>query len=618
MTVRGLGMPSKVDNQPPRSVGSPCPTLAGSLRATSACLAPAFVLAVVSRLRSAAHRLCSVGSPRPTLAGSQCPTSGRSLAFAKARKSRKAGRRKADAGSPAGTRQAGGGIAKPLKRRWAAVILIGLWGVSILIGILAFDTYPSLIGDNAEFVILARSMAAGNGFRYINHPDNRAATKYPLGFPALLAGWIMAFGDSVVSMKVCVLACYVAAVGLTFGVAARLMGWTYGLLAAGFVATSAIVVSYSHQVLSDVPYMAFSLAGIYFILWGRESWKYLAAGLAVCVWALVVRSAGMSLVLAAAVFLFLRHRKKEAIAVIGAAILVSVLWSLRNYALTGEGSRYMQVLLSANPYDPDRGMLTFTGLISRVFTNAGGYFSGLLPVTVLPSLIRPSPGGEGNPVGVVISVLVLAISALGAYGLRKRGLVLGLYMLAYFAVYLVWPEVWKSERFMVPVAPVLAILLVWGVKTILAYFDLKRPVIVAVCAALVLTNLFSLSTFVKRQRGYPIGWVRYLETAQWAGSNTDPASVVMCRKPFLFNLFSSRRTIAYPFTRDQQAMREYLLEARPDFIVLDNFGGGTSATDVYVVPVLQDMLEYIRVVHETEEPVNKVLVFRIPEGAGGP
>jgi hypothetical protein len=498
------------------------------------------------------------------------------------------------------------------------VILIALCGVSVLVGILAFDSYPSIIGDNAEFVILARSLAVGNGIRYINHPDKRPATKYPLGFPAMLAGWSLGFGQSVVSMKVCVLVCYVAAVALTFGVAAKLMGWTYGLVASGLVALSAIVVSYSHQVLSDIPYMMFSLVSIYLLLSRDRGRKYLAAGLAVCVWALVVRSAGMSLVLAAVVFLFLKGKKKEAVATLVAAALVSVLWSLRNYSLTGEGSRYMQVLLSANPYDPDIGMLTFTGLVSRVFTNARGYLGGLLPVTILPSVIRSRPGGGGGALTILVSVLVLIVSGLGAYRLRKRGLLLVLYMLAYFAVYLVWPEVWKSERFMVPVAPVLAIFFIGGLAAVLAYFDIRRAVILGVLGALVATNLVSLSTYVRRQRGYTIGWVRYLETAQWAGSNTNPDSIVMCRKPFLFHLFSERKTIAYPFTRDKQAMREYLLEARPDFIVLDNFGGGTSATDVYVVPVLEDMLEYIGLAHETGEPVNKVLAFRIPEGLGGP
>jgi hypothetical protein len=277
----------------------------------------------------------------------------------------------------------------------------------------------------------------------------------------------------------------------------------------------------------------------------------------------------------------------------------------------------MQVLLSANPYDPDIGMLTFSGLVRRVLTNAGGYLGGLLPVTILPTLIRPTPGGTA-PLAVLISVLTLGLAALGGYGLRKKGLLVVLYMLAYFALYLVWPEVWKSERFMVPAAPVLAIFLVAGLKNVLTYFEIKRVAVLAVCAALAFTNLFSLASYVRRERGYPLGWVRYLETAQWTGSYTDPESVVMCRKPFLFHLFSNRRTIAYPFTRDREAMREYLLEARPNFIVLDNFGGGgTSATDVYVVPVLQDMLEYIGLAHETEEPVNKLLVFREPQGTGG-
>ncbi len=517
----------------------------------------------------------------------------------------------------AGAASATAGREKPLSRKWTVITIVALCGVAVLVGILAFDSYPSIIGDNAEFVILARSLAAGNGFRYINHPDNRPATKYPLGFPALLAGWSLIFGDSVVSMKVCVLVCYVAAVGLAFGVGEKLMGWAYALVASALVATSAVVVAYSHQVLSDVPYMAFSLIGIYLLLSHDRGRRYLVAGLAVSIWALVVRSAGMSLVLAAVVFLFLKGRKKEAFAAIGAAVLVSALWSLRNYSLMGEGSRYMQVLLSANPYDPDKGMLTLSGLVNRVFTNAGGYLGGLLPVTLLPTLIKPARGGGGAPLSILVSVLALIVVALGAYGLRKRGLLVGIYVLAYFAVYLVWPEVWKSERFMVPVAPMLAIFLVWGLKTILTYFDLKRAVILAVCAALVLTNLFSLTSYVKRERGYPIGWVRYLETAQWAGANTDPASVVMCRKPFLFNLFSNRKTIAYPFTRDKAAMREYLLEAHPDYIVLDDFGGGTSATDVYVVPVLQDMLEYLGLVYETDEPVNKLLAFRLPQGTGG-
>ena len=374
------------------------------------------------------------------------------------------------------------------------------------------------------------------------------------------------------------------------------------------------MAGYSDQVLSDVPYMLFSLLGIYLLFadYGRR-W-HLTAGLAICIWAFLVRSAGMSLVLAAVVFLYIKGMRKEAVATLAAGVLAAILWSIRNHAMTGESSRYMEVLLAANPYDPDMGTLNFSGFLHRIGVNAGGYLSGLLPVTILPTLIRRASSGGPSALGVLVSVLAIAVAAVGGYSLRKRALLVNIYLLAYFAIYLAWPEVWKSERFMVPIAPLLAIYLIVGLRTILVYFDVPGAATLAVCAALVATNLISLPRYIGRERGYPEGWVRYLETAQWADANTDPASVVMCRKPFLYYLFSERRTIGYPFTRDKEAMRTYLLEARPDYIVLDDFGGGGSSTDVYVVPVLQEMTEYLSLAYETPEPVNKLLRFRPPQG----
>jgi hypothetical protein len=479
--------------------------------------------------------------------------------------------------------------------------------------VLSFDSLPSVIGDNAEFMLLARSLAVGNGFRYINHPANRPGTKYPVGFPALLAGWTLLFGQSIVSMKACVLACCVAGVGFTFILGSRLIGWSYALLASSMMALSAVVANYSCQVLSDVPYMLFSLIGIYLLVSGYERRWHLLAGLAVCIWAYVVRSAGMSLVLAAAVFLFFKGKKREALAAVGVAVLISVLWSIRNYSMTGESSRYMQVLLAADPYDPDKGAVTFAGLVTRAFTNAGGYLGGLLPVTILPSLIDATAGRGAGPVGVLASVLAMIMVVLGGWSLRKKGLLTNIYLVLYFGIYLVWPQVWKSERFMVPIAPLLAIYLIWGMRTALAYFGLKKGVTLGILGALVLTNLFSLPEHIGRERGYPPGWAKYLETAQWSGANTPPESVVMCRKPFLFGVFSERKTVGYPFTRDKQKMRDYLFETRPDYIVLDNFGGGVSATDVYVVPVLQEMVQHLGLAYETGEPVNKLVKFTLPQ-----
>ena len=68
------------------------------------------------------------------------------------------------------------------------LILPALVAISTLfLGIWTFDPKLSLSGDNTEFIILARSLAQGEGLVHINSPDPQPATKYPFGLPLLLA-----------------------------------------------------------------------------------------------------------------------------------------------------------------------------------------------------------------------------------------------------------------------------------------------------------------------------------------------------------------------------------------------------------------------------------------------
>jgi len=501
-----------------------------------------------------------------------------------------------------------------ISRRKLAVILIVICAIALLAGILSFDSLPSGIGDNAEFVILARALAQGQGFRYINHPELKPATKYPPGFPAFLAGWSLIFGDSVKSMKINVLLCFIVAAGFTFLLGRRLIGDQLAALAAFTIAISSSVIEYSHQVLSDVPYMLFSLLALYLVMTGARGSRMAVAGLVLCIWAYFARTAGASLVLASAIFLLLKSRRREAVILIGGFVVVSGLWAIRNYTVGGESSRYLNVLLSANPYDPDQGMITFPGLITRAWVNGTSYLGSLLSTIVLPTLVRPTRDFGEIAMTSLISVLIIVIAVFGAIALRKKALLISLYIVLYIMIYLGWPEVWRSERFMIPMAPLLAVYLFAGIRWLLGFFGVKGIVVTAICALLALTNVVSLHRFANRTRGYPAGWTRYFDAAQWIGRNSDEDAIVLCRKPFLFYLFSNRRTIAYPFTRDQAAMREYLLEASPDYIVLEKLAPGQSATDVYLIPVLHGMTSYLEEAHFTEDPVTAVYRFEVPTG----
>jgi 4-amino-4-deoxy-L-arabinose transferase-like glycosyltransferase len=483
--------------------------------------------------------------------------------------------------------------------------------VAVFVGIISFDKLPSTIGDNAEFAILARALASGHGFRYLNHPDLQPSTKYPPGFPLLLAMWIPLFGESMVVMKVVVLGCYVLAVVAAFLLGRKLVDERLSLVAALMIGTSASILPYSHEVLSDIPYALFSLVALLLIMDVKVGRRTLVTGLAICMWAYVVRTAGVSLVLAAALYLFLRARRKEAYALGLAFILFSALWAIRNHLVAGEGSRYVGVLLAKNPYNPDLGPVGAADLARRVWINLSAYVGGLLPLSFLPTLAGYT---REAPLRALVSLVILVVAGLGCFSLRKRGLLPNLYILAYMIVYLLWPEVWRTERFMLPIAPLVAIYLVGGVQRICSYVELRRLATLVVCIAIAATNLYSLSKYATRMRGYPPGWNNYFATATWAKANTKPDAVFLCRSAFLFYVVSERKAIQYPFTADAQAMRAYLIKSHPDYIVLDSVGFPQTRT--YLVPVIRTMQVMLNPVYETPEPVNAVLKFS-PEGGGG-
>jgi hypothetical protein len=120
-----------------------------------------------------------------------------------------------------------------------------------------------------------------------------------------------------------------------------------------------------------------------------------------------------------------------------------------------------------------------------------------------------------------------------------------------------------------------------------------------------------------RERGYTPLWANYIQCAIWCNHNTEQDDLFVCRKPFFFNLFSDRKTISYPFTRDHQEMKDYFAEWEADYIIVDYFGGPTGTTELYVLPVLLDMIDSVKTVYATGEPLNMVVKLNVTEEEAG-
>src|SRR5579862_7664333 len=48
-------------------------------------------------------------------------------------------------------------------------------------------TYPAFGDDNAHYLVSAKALAEGQGYRMINDPEQPYATLYPIGYPAVLS-----------------------------------------------------------------------------------------------------------------------------------------------------------------------------------------------------------------------------------------------------------------------------------------------------------------------------------------------------------------------------------------------------------------------------------------------
>lgn len=154
----------------------------------------------------------------------------------------------------------------------ALALAAAFWAACVL----SFDFNGLYTPDSAEFSILAKSIASGEGYRDISQPYSPFHTKYPFGYPLLLAPAALLFGASGPAF---ILAC--KAVTAFFG-AFTLLGVYYFFrryLSAGYLfallflcAANPVALVYSSNVMSEIPLTCLSM-------WALILIRYLDSGI---------------------------------------------------------------------------------------------------------------------------------------------------------------------------------------------------------------------------------------------------------------------------------------------------------------------------------------------------
>ena len=489
-----------------------------------------------------------------------------------------------------------------------ALVLVQGWALRV-----TWHSAPHPGGDNAGYVALAHSLVTGQGYTELWDPAAPAHTKYPPVFPLLLAGAMTLGATTWAGLKTVPVLFALLAVAAAFMWGRARRGVLWGGAIALLTGWSATLLYHAHYLLSDVPFLAFTLGALWLLEERRDeppgaaerpaegesatsaastptrdpaldpgvATLALAGAIAFAGLAYFTRSAGLPLVAAVFAVLALRRRFRALGAGAVALGIPAVLWLLRGRNVVTDGA-YLREFWMVDPYQPQLGEIGVGGLIPRVLENLSGYLWGHFPAAL-------TGAGAGAGRGALTVGVVVALLALVGWGMaaRRRVGAAEIFTVLYAGVILVWPVVWSGDRFALPLVP-LALMyageaLAWGVARLKETAVL--PALAAGAAVVLLSQGTAVATEVESssacraalRAGGPwacsgLGMVQFTEAGRWVGANLDSEAVALTRKPRIWYTMSGRATRTYPFVPYADSVLAVAERAGASYVVLDLVG----------------------------------------------
>ena len=339
-----------------------------------------------------------------------------------------------------------------LRRAAAATAAAGV----IAIYLLRLDRVAGLMVDDAWYIVLAKALSQGDGFRLISSAATPILPAVPPGFPAVLSIVFLinpSFPDNVLWLKlISVLAVWAAGLvcWLDFTRYRGVPPAEAALLVVATLITPAVVFLATATVMAESVFTAAIIVAM--LLTERAARDAsgsighpIGAGAAVAI-ATLIRSAGVAMIGAAILYLLFARRWRHAAIVAVTAATCLAPWQL--YARAHEPTveerlahggtvafSYDQLIAMNRPGDARADGISLLQRMARGSRNVGGVFSRDIGGVVIPAFYR-GPGESGEEVlsivggaaqvgsmgrGAAIAIVSLALSGVMLAGcLRAR------------------------------------------------------------------------------------------------------------------------------------------------------------------------------------------------------
>lgn len=490
-----------------------------------------------------------------------------------------------------------------LTDNWLLILFLLVY---LLLSLLLFDPRLFIGGDNASYTILAESIVKGKGYRDIHLPEEPQHTKFPFGFPLLLSLPMLLFGSNFIVLKFFVLLTGLCSIFFLYKISEMLLG-NKVLLHMPLYLSLPLLIMYNCRILSEVPFICVSLGALYFFMKAREKrvlFYYLSFIFAT--YSFLIRTSGITLVIAMVVFLLIKKEYKHLLVFIFIFGAVVIPWYIRSAGIPQEQS-YIDQIIAKDPYQPMLGRAGITDYALRIWNNVSFYFTRAVPKAIIPVITSEFPL-------VLVDFLVLAFVAVGFLSQVRRYTVVELYFLFTLCLLLLWPEVWSSDRFLLPIVSILSLYLVVGMCWVAKKIHIPVFPYVLI-AAIVILNAVVLGINARnmlvirgqfiagdRYAGYREDWRNYFAIVEAVKENIPKDKIIMARKPQFVYLVAGNKSFRYPFTEDRKTIIKSIQKS--DYIIIDDFYQLGVSTEHYLMPALWDTpTENYELIYKTSEPV---------------
>ena len=383
-----------------------------------------------------------------------------------------------------------------------AIIAIYFAALAVIYAIAWLSPAIGLYHDDAVYLVLAKAIAAGHGYRIESLPDPVPETSFPPLFPALLALFTLV-SQQLQWLKVLPLACTAGWLILTRKLLLK-MGASpnSAMLLVGMTAASPTIVLLSTNLMAETLFALLVTAALLTLLEERVWLGGLFAGLAT-----LTRIAGVPLIVACILILVARRRLRSA--AIFAAVAMAMIAPWFGWSLAHAGNTYLSSNILTGLAASEKLMVlahNFVGLLASPFALITGY---------------------SNNFAIGITAVIL----IGSF-IARRQLAPDLFVALYCMALLCW--VWPPERFVAPILP----LILWIVWRAFRKVE-PREAVAAVVLVAALIPLFANAT--RKSGARDQAEMQKLFVAIRA--NTDPASVLLANQDAVVYLNTGRKAI---------------------------------------------------------------------------